>query len=101
ILYIGWSGGDLFFVLSGFLITSILLVSRSPPRYFQRFYARRALRIFPLYYTLIILTVFVVPRVFPGAAPRLVGEAASGQIWLWTYTLNVAWVFGWVGDTGL
>src|ERR1700743_1052793 len=50
VFYLGHFGVDLFFVLSGFLIGSRGMGARSDDNYFQSFYGRRALRIWPLYY---------------------------------------------------
>ena len=60
---VGWVGVDIFFTLSGFLITSILLKSKTDEHYFKNFYVRRALRIFPLYYAAILFVLFFAPKV--------------------------------------
>lgn len=62
---VGWVGVDIFFTLSGFLITSILLKSKTEEHYFRNFYVRRALRIFPLYYAAIIFVLLFAPKVEP------------------------------------
>ena len=57
----GWVGVDLFFVLSGFLITGILYDTRHDSRFFQRFFLRRALRIFPIFYLVVVLLLILTP----------------------------------------
>jgi peptidoglycan/LPS O-acetylase OafA/YrhL len=97
----GWIGVDLFFVLSGFLITSILLASKAGPHYFRNFYGRRSVRIFPLYYTALVVGLFVAPALFGERWARFMGDSWSRQTWLWTYTLNVAVTFGVMRDAGM
>jgi len=93
-----WCGVDLFFVLSGFLITGILLDSRNSPRYFRTFYLRRTLRIFPLYYGVLIVCFVLVPLFRPYRSPADQAVVAH-QASLWLYGSNmVASVEGWVHD---
>lgn len=86
---IGWVGVQLFFVLSGFLITGILLDTARAKNYYQAFFARRTLRIFPLYYVVLALGFFVLPLLT--AVPPGHG---THQGWLWTYLTNWAEPFG-------
>jgi peptidoglycan/LPS O-acetylase OafA/YrhL len=81
----GWVGVQLFFVLSGFLVTRILLETRLSPGAFGAFLVRRALRIMPLYYATLVVYFVVLPRVLD--APTIVA-AESHQIWYWLYLSN-------------
>jgi peptidoglycan/LPS O-acetylase OafA/YrhL len=80
----GWVGVDLFFVLSGFLITTILLDAVHTENYFKVFYVRRALRIFPLYYLILIGALILVPG----------NRTHRAQLFYWLNLSNLPTAFG-------
>jgi peptidoglycan/LPS O-acetylase OafA/YrhL len=86
----GWVGVDLFFVLSGFLITGILLDTKTKPNFFRNFYLRRVLRVFPLYYVFLAVAVVLLPvwGLVPADDEGRLGGAAP---WLWTFCANIGW----------
>lgn len=98
-----WSGVDLFFVLSGFLIGGILIDARDKPDYWQSFYRKRAFRILPLY-LLVLFSFLVFREIRAGRLAWLFDQEFS----LWTYAtftqnITAAWLnsFGphWMGPT--
>lgn len=87
-----WSGVDLFFVLSGFLITKILLGHLGGQHYFRSFYGRRILRIFPLYYGVLFLAFIVLPFIhIPPSSTSL-----QSVLYFLTFTSNIHFALsGW------
>jgi peptidoglycan/LPS O-acetylase OafA/YrhL len=79
----GWMGVDLFFALSGFLITGILIDSKASENYFRNFYIRRCLRIWPLYYSLLFFMFVMVPIFRPSDAHNIFARSSP---W-WAYPL--------------
>jgi peptidoglycan/LPS O-acetylase OafA/YrhL len=84
----GWVGVQLFFVLSGYLISGILLDTRGAPGYYRSFFGRRVLRIFPLYYGVLVLCLVILPAL--GLAPAALLADRAQSVWLWTYLINWA-----------
>jgi peptidoglycan/LPS O-acetylase OafA/YrhL len=91
---LGWTGVDLFFALSGFLITGILLDSRDKPHAYRDFLARRIWRIFPPYYALLLFLFVGLRRACWHSATYQTFHAE--QIWYWLYLQNWRIAFsGW------
>jgi len=84
----GSYGVELFFILSGFLITGILYDTHNHPHYFRNFYMRRSLRIFPLYYGVLALVFFVAPLIGALHGPTL-DYLVERQGWAWLYAVNI------------
>lgn len=85
----GWMGVDLFLVLSGFLITGILVDTRGEPHFLRNFYARRALRIFPLYYLVVVTAFATAPlqRRHPQMAPYVPDHTS----WIYYFLYLINW----------
>jgi len=81
---LGPGGVDLFFVLSGFLITGILIDAQGSAHALRNFYMRRVLRIFPLYYGFLLVT-FVILPLLQAAHP----VKWADQWWFWAYCSNL------------
>lgn len=84
LLYLGWIGVQLFFVLSGYLITRGLIAAQGGPGYFRDFYIKRSLRIFPLYFLSLLAFTWLLPTVWP----QVFGPILPGDRWLWLYLSN-------------
>ncbi|HYS57221.1 MAG TPA: acyltransferase [Burkholderiales bacterium] len=86
VLYRGWIGVQLFFVLSGFLITGILLDARNAPDYYRSFFVRRVLRIFPLYYATLLVLFVLLPAL--GLLPSSFKRDTMVELSHWAYFSN-------------
>ncbi len=84
----GWLGVDLFFVLSGMLITGILLRTKGRADYFGEFYRRRVLRIFPLYYVVLLYAAFAI--VVVDGQPARLWQGYDSLGWFFAFIPNVA-----------
>ncbi len=81
---IGQTGVDLFFVLSGFLITGILIDAKGSQHFLRNFYVRRVLRIFPLQYIALAFWFFVIPLITHAGWVRF-----RDQLWGWLFAINI------------
>lgn len=84
----GWVGVDLFFVLSGFLITGKLVESLDSPSYFSSFYIKRILRVAPLYYAVLVVYFIVIPVFAPDYISASLRSLLNQQWYYWTFTEN-------------
>jgi peptidoglycan/LPS O-acetylase OafA/YrhL len=85
----GWTGVDLFFVLSGFLITGKLVESLGAEHYFRTFYTNRILRIVPLYYVNLLLFFVLIPVLLPSFVSVSFKQLLHQQIYYWTFATNI------------
>jgi peptidoglycan/LPS O-acetylase OafA/YrhL len=91
-LQCGWVGVQAFFVLSGFLITGVLLEAKQRSlragEFFRNFYARRSLRILPVYLTYLAVVFLLAGSPSPGSATVVRNDPAENALYLFTFTYN-------------
>jgi peptidoglycan/LPS O-acetylase OafA/YrhL len=92
-----WSGVDLFFVLSGFLIGGILLDASRSPSYFSTFYIRRAYRIIPLYAVIILSTLVLIAIYGQLGWSRYAKELSYYVVFLQNFRMAATQSFGPLG----
>nr|AGC09659.1 putative acyltransferase 3 [uncultured bacterium] len=90
-LFFGWMAMDIFFVLSGFLITDILMKTWNETGYLKNFYVRRLLRVIPLYYTSLVLFLWIIPN-FKGLATGF-DYFINNQVYFWLFLQNWLLIF--------
>lgn len=90
-----WVAMDLFFVMSGFLITGILLDSKTNQHYYRNYITRRVLRVFPVYYFVLFLSFIIIPWLWPHLMGSHYDYYLKHQAWFWLYGQN--WLFSITG----
>lgn len=88
VAHLGWIGVDLFYVISGYLITGILIDTVGEQGYYRNYLARRGLRVFPLYYLFLLAAFLLIPRLEGGDHSQFVQQSGS-PAWYAFYLGNV------------
>jgi peptidoglycan/LPS O-acetylase OafA/YrhL len=88
-----WVSVDIFFALSSFLITGILLDSVHKPGYFKKFWARRSLRVFPLYFLIVIFSLLILPYLNHPKMSNF-GRIKGDEWYYWFYLQNIPIAWG-------
>lgn len=83
----GWAWVDLFFVLSAFLITRVILASKGKPGALSTYYKRRAVRVLPFYYAVVFFSLIVLPRI-PNPKAQNFGRIAGDEPYYWLHASN-------------
>ncbi|MFL5741795.1 MAG: acyltransferase family protein [Flavisolibacter sp.] len=90
-LFFSWLAMDIFFVMSGYLITDILIKTIGTRHFMRNFYARRLLRVFPLYFLSLVILLLILPLLLRFSFP--IDYFISNQVYFWTFLQNWLLIF--------